>query len=123
MSYGGTREQGFQGEQMQRSENASPIKDDGKWKAKYGEFIQKVPCKITMKLAWAFQVLAILQWLLLSESRVVAIATQTDKSLLLAPYLEGVYAFVVFPMLYVHLSGSVEKVKTIQARAKYSLIA
>jgi hypothetical protein len=64
---------------MQRSENASPINDDGRWKAKYGVFIQKVPCTITMKLAWAFQVLAILQWLLLSESRVVVIATQTDR--------------------------------------------
>jgi hypothetical protein len=108
---------------MQRSENASPIKDDGKWKAKYSEFIQKVPCTITMKLAWGLQVLAILQWLLLTESRVVAVPKQTDRSLLLAPYLEGVYAFVISPLLYFHLSGSVEKVKTIQARAKYSLIA
>ena len=64
---------------MQWSENVLPVKDDGKWKAKYGEFIQKVPCTITMKVAWALQILAILQWLLLSESRVVAIPTQTDR--------------------------------------------
>jgi len=123
MSYGGTREQGFQGEQMQRSENVLPLPQEGKWKAKYDEFIQKVPCTITMKLAWGLQVLAILQWVLLTESRVVAVPKQTEKSLLLAPYLEGVYAFVISPLLYFHLSGSVEKVKTIQARAKYSLIA
>ena len=52
MSYGGTREQGFQGEQMQRSENILQLPQEGKWKAKYDEFIQKVPCTITMKLAW-----------------------------------------------------------------------
>lgn len=108
---------------MHRSENGLSLHQDGKWKAKYDEFIQKVPCIITMKLAWGLQVLAILQWLLLTESRVVAVPKQTEKSLLLAPYVEGLYAFLLSPLLYFHLSGSVERVKTIQARAKYSLIA
>ena len=94
-------------------------KPDSEWKVKYQSFIQFIPCTLSMKIAWALQVFGIVQWLLLSESRVLTIRNQTDKSLLLAPYLEGILAAVLFPLLYLHLKRTVDTIKTVKATTNY----
>lgn len=70
-------------------------------------------------MASMLNISAIVIWLVLVQIEVKEIKSVTDSSLLLGPYAEMAYSFVVFPLIKYHLKSAIDTLKKLKAREEF----